>query len=164
MFLNQLHCRQRLQVIRALLVQPVSSTNSPESKWNGVLLPCTFRQALNLRKRTLQVLEEGFGIDALTLVPRPASVITLNKQGGLLRAWHALDGTLLWEKPISGGPSTHPPSLLVLPDVTGDGSSEIAVATGQQLQACPLLICLLKQPGICHDMLEIRYSQDFHIT
>lgn len=76
-------------------------------------------------------------IDALVLVPRPASVLTLSQHGTILRAWHALDGTLLWEKAVgegSGMGGGGQPQVVVLPDVSGDGNSDIAVASGRKLQ------------------------------
>ena len=79
-------------------------------------------------------MEERDQVDALVLVPRPASVLTLSRQGRILRAWHALNGGLLWEKVVADSSAAHQPSVIVLPDVTGDGSSEVAVISGTKLQ------------------------------
>ena len=81
-----------------------------------------------------QVLGKDDIIGALVLVPRPASVVTLSSRGRMLRAWHALDGTLLWEKVVSDSAASAAASVLVLPDITGDGSSELAVSVGLKLQ------------------------------
>lgn len=74
-------------------------------------------------------------INGIVLVPRPAAVVTLSQYGQTLRAWHARDGALLWESFL--GNSLHSaaaiPFMRVLPDVTGDGSSDIAVLSNRML-------------------------------
>lgn len=74
-------------------------------------------------------------INGIVLVPRPAAVVTLSQYGQTLRAWHAGDGALLWENFL--GNSLHSgaaiQSLKVLPDVTGDGSSDVAVLSNGKL-------------------------------
>jgi outer membrane protein assembly factor BamB len=104
--------------------------------------------SLDLRDGTIvwrQTLLPTESIDELALLPKPAAVVSLSDQGQSLRAWHASDGTFLWEtvlsKSASSGklPGSLPlpgrTSLRVLPDVTGDGSSDIAVQANGRLQA-----------------------------
>lgn len=79
-------------------------------------------------------MEDEDPVDALSLVPRPASVLTLSRGGRVLRAWHALDGAILWEKVVADTTAKQQPAVLVLPDITGDGSSEVAVVSGTKLQ------------------------------
>ena len=100
-----------------------------------------------------QVLGEDDIIDALVLVPRPASVVTLSSRGRMLRAWHALDGTLLWEKVASHGAASNAASVLVLPDITGDGSSELAVSVGSKLQVAAGNACKNEFLGKCWSLL-----------
>ena len=90
----------------------------------------------------LQVFEEGDSIDALVLVPRPASILSLSRQGTILRAWNALDGTLLWERVVANAPTASKSVITILPDVTGDGSSDIFIAADSKAQVCaPGLHC-----------------------
>ncbi len=82
-----------------------------------------------------QTLLDDDAIDGIVLVPRPAAVVTLSQYGQTLRAWHAGDGALLWENflgtSLRSGSAN--PNMKVLPDVTGDGSSDIAVLSNGKL-------------------------------
>ena len=92
--------------------------------------------SLDLRKGGLiwrQTLTPDDAIAGIALVPKPASVVSLSAQG--LRAWRAGDGALLWAAALEGSGG----SLRVLPDVTGDGSSDIAVLAGGRLKVGPSL-------------------------
>jgi hypothetical protein len=94
--------------------------------------------SLDLRKGGLiwrQALAAGDSLAAITLVPKPACVVSLSAQG--LRAWRAGDGTLLWDAAMEGAGGSS--VLRVLPDVTGDGSSDIAVLAGGKLRVRCLL-------------------------
>ena len=83
-----------------------------------------------------QVLLPEDTIDAIALTPKPAAVVSLSQKDQTLRAWHAGDGTLLWESVLgSGGDAVEGPGqILVLPDVTGDGSTDIGVLGARKLQ------------------------------
>lgn len=83
----------------------------------------------------MQVLESEDSIDALVLVPRPACVLTVSRWGTTLRAWNALDGTLLWERVVASTPVKTKAVVSILPDVIGDGSSGILVAADKKAQA-----------------------------
>lgn len=90
-----------------------------------------------------QVLLPDDTVEAIALTPKPAAVVSLSKRGQTLRAWHAGDGVLLWESPLMAevGDTTagaSPGQLVVLADVTGDGSADIAVLGGKKLQVLPL--------------------------
>ena len=82
-----------------------------------------------------QVLSESDLLQHIALIPRPASVASLSSGGRHLRLWNALDGSLLWEKLLSPVRPGLGSALSALPDVTGDGNSELAVLSGGQLQA-----------------------------
>lgn len=84
----------------------------------------------------MQVLGEGDDIDSLLLVPRPACVLSLSQNGTTLRAWNAMDGTLLWQRLTSQSSAEAKAVISVLPDVTGDGSSDLFFAQGQKAQVC----------------------------
>ena len=45
-----------------------------------------------------------------------------------------MDGTLLWQKLVSQTQSESQAIITVLPDVTGDGSSDLFFASGQKAQ------------------------------
>lgn len=45
-----------------------------------------------------------------------------------------MDGTLLWQKLVSPSAAESETVVTVLPDVTGDGSSDIFFASGQKAQ------------------------------
>ncbi|KAK9816030.1 hypothetical protein WJX74_010737, partial [Apatococcus lobatus] len=109
--------------------------------------------SLDLRDGSIawrQVLVESDTVKALALLPKPPAVATLSASGPseeYLRLWQAHDGGLLWERLVEGLHSeqtsataaaaaavTAKPALLVLPDVTGDGASELAVFAQRQLQ------------------------------
>ena len=83
-----------------------------------------------------QVLLPEDTIDAIALTPKPAAVVSLSRKDQTLRAWHAGDGTLLWESVLGRGAEAaeEPGQILVLPDVTGDGSTDIGVLGGKNLQ------------------------------
>ncbi len=87
-----------------------------------------------------QVLLPDEEVEGIALTPKPAAVVSLIRKGQTLRAWHAGDGTLLWESILASKESAVdiPSRLLVLPDVTGDGSTDIAVLGGSRLQVTPL--------------------------
>lgn len=74
-------------------------------------------------------------VDRIALVPKPAAVVSLSQQGQTLRAWHAGDGALLWENFFGSRSEAGADGLAlkVLPDVTGDGSSDIAVLSHGKL-------------------------------
>ena len=101
-----------------------------------------------------QVLLPDEKVDGIALTPKPAAVVSLTRKGQTLRAWHAGDGTLIWESILAGKESAveGPGQLLVLPDVTGDGSTDIAVLGGSKLQVMPVHLLrgstLLLVPGI----------------
>ena len=113
--------------------------------------------SLDLRQGGLvwrQALAAGDSILAMALVPKPASVVSLSAQG--LRAWRAGDGTLLWDAAMEGAGGSS--MLRVLPDVTRDGSSDIAVLAGGKLRVRCLFIgethaglvpCLGHDPRFC---------------
>lgn len=46
---------------------------------------------------------------------------------------------LLWEKAVSDVESVSKPVVSILPDVTGDGSSDILLAIGQKVQVTTLI-------------------------
>ncbi len=86
-----------------------------------------------------QVLLPDDRIEGIALTPKPAAVVSLSQKGQTLRAWHAGDGTLIWESTLgssaeAGTAEEASWQLLVLPDVTGDGSTDIAVLGGKKLQ------------------------------
>ena len=83
-----------------------------------------------------QVLLPEDAIDAIALTPKPAAVVSLSQKDQTLRAWHAGDGTLLWESVLGKGEDAAEEAgqILVLPDVTGDGSTDIGVLGGRKLQ------------------------------
>ena len=83
-----------------------------------------------------QVLLPEDTVDAIALTPKPAAVVSLSQKDQTLRAWHAGDGTLLWECVLGSGVDAveGPGQILVLPDVTGDGSTDIGVLGGRKLQ------------------------------
>ena len=87
-----------------------------------------------------QVLLPDEEVEGIALTPKPAAVVSLTRKGQTLRAWHAGDGTLIWESILASTESAveSPGQLLVLPDVTGDGSTDIAVLGGSKLQVMPM--------------------------
>lgn len=97
-----------------------------------------------------QVLLSDEEIVGIALTPKPAAVVSLTRKGQTLRAWHAGDGTLIWESTLASKESTveSPGQLLVLPDVTGDGSTDIAVLGGSKLQ-----VMLMQLPQPCAMLL-----------
>lgn len=96
-----------------------------------------------------QVLAASDTVEALGLLPKPAAVVTLSsdrENGEYLRLWQAHDGALLWEQlldwtvseqPRATASATAKPALLVLPDVTRDGASELAFFAHGQLLVGP---------------------------
>ena len=111
--------------------------------------------SINLRQGDIvwrQALAAGDSIDAIALVPKPACIVALSQQGRHLRAWHAGDGVLLWES-FLGGPASKS-ALRVLPDVTGDGSSDIAVLAAGKLQvkihSCPAMHACMHACWVSH--------------
>lgn len=108
--------------------------------------------SINLRQGDIvwrQVLAAGDSIDAIALVPKPACVLSLSQQGRHLRAWHAGDGVLLWESLLGGSPSGNT-ALRVLQDVTGDGSSDIALLAGGKLQVRTTMCCACMRAWLTH--------------
>ena len=99
-----------------------------------------------------QVLLPDEVVEGIALTPKPAAVVSLIRKGQTLRAWHAGDGTLLWESILaSKEPAAEvPEQLLVLPDVTGDGSTDIAVLGGGRLQVMHV------EPSQASAMLLVR--------
>lgn len=86
-----------------------------------------------------QTFLESDSIDDIALIPKPAAVSSVSDHGRTLRAWHAGDGALLWETVLSSRVSSNADqpedvALKVLPDVNGDGSSDIALLANRRLQ------------------------------
>ena len=109
--------------------------------------------SINLRQGDIvwrQALAPGDSIDAIALVPKPACVVSLSQQGRHLRAWHAGDGVLLWESFLGGPPSGS--ALRVLQDVTGNGSSDIALLAGGKLlvSTCARFVHACKRACLMH--------------
>lgn len=107
--------------------------------------------SLDLRDGSIvwrQTLLEEDIIDGIALLPKPAAVVSLSQQGQTLRGWHAGDGALLWELFLGnpGQGDTNSRAVKVLPDVTGDGSSDVAVLSNGKLLVSTSLI-LPDQPG-----------------
>ncbi len=102
-----------------------------------------------------QTLLEDDAIDGIALVPKPAAVVSLSQQGQTLRAWHAGDGALLWElflgNPLRAVSDSR--AWKVLPDVTGDGSSDIAVLSNGKLL---VRTTSLQSLQITHDQLLLQ--------
>ena len=122
--------------------------------------------SLDLRDGSIiwrQVLLPDERIDGIALTPKPAAVVSLMRKGLTLRAWHAGDGTLIWESTLgstadSGSAMETPGQLLVLPDVTGDGSTDIAVLGGRKMQVMPFLSSLQlvdATPAACHSIVML---------
>jgi outer membrane protein assembly factor BamB len=86
-----------------------------------------------------QVLLPEDRVEAIALMPKPAAVVSLSRRGQSLRAWHAGDGTLIWENTLGSSEvgdsgAQYPGQVLVLSDITGDGSTDIAVLSSNKLQ------------------------------
>lgn len=108
-----------------------------------------------------QVLLPEDRIEAIALTPKPAAVLSLSRKGQSLRAWHAGDGTLIWESTlrsseVGGSESQIPGQVLALPDITGDGSTDIAVLGSNKLQVwlhtpnkCLLAVMAYRFPIAC---------------
>ncbi len=109
--------------------------------------------SLDLRDGSIawrQVLAESDSVEAVALLPKPAAFASLSSGGRHLRLWQAHDGGLLWEQLVETKQQSQPQNagaqLLVLPDVTGDGASELAVFANGGLQVQTLMHALLKTP------------------
>ena len=87
-------------------------------------------ETILIRSKSVQTLESQ--INDLVLVPRPASVLTLSHGNSVVRAWQALDGSLLWERVISQYPSSTG-GLLVLPESAGE-ASRVIVFSGSAIE------------------------------
>lgn len=74
----------------------------------------------------MQVLGEQTPIDDLLLIPKRAALLTLSHKNTVVHAWQAVDGSLLWQKPIADLASSSG-GLLVLSDATSDANSKVAV-------------------------------------
>ena len=87
-----------------------------------------------------QVLAESEAVSAIALLPKPAAIATLSSSGKHLQLWQAHDGGLLWDQMLDsqqrGRPQDMTPQLLVIPDLTADSASELAIFANGELQVC----------------------------
>lgn len=82
-----------------------------------------------------QVLHTSDQLQEITVLSKPAAVLSLSSSGMLLRAWQVSDGALLWEQRLTGSIASATPAVLsVIPEVGSGIGQRILVSSSEGTQ------------------------------